>query len=261
MIGRVSWFLLLLWLTPMSRGQEASIRRGRNEVLIRGKTQVVFFCPAVGAPLQPAKILYAPGDLGWHGAAVTMAETMASWGYNVFGLDTKQYLESLSGATTLREADVRNDIRQLAEWLAPSPKQRVSLVGWSEGAGLMVLAAAAPSRQEKYCGVITMGLGDANVLGWTWMDDLTYLTRRMPNEPAFSSLSLVDRIAPLPLVMLQSSRDEYVPLEEAQRLYQRAKEPKRFLVIEARSHRFDGNSGEFFKSLREGLEWIHSSNR
>jgi fermentation-respiration switch protein FrsA (DUF1100 family) len=106
-----------------------------------------------------------------------------------------------------------------------------------------------------------LGLGDSNVLGWAWTDDLTYLTKRTPNEPAFSSLLFVDRIAPLPLVMLQSSRDEYVSLEEAHKLYQHAKDPKKFFLIDARNHRFDGNPGEFFKRLREALEWISSLNR
>jgi fermentation-respiration switch protein FrsA (DUF1100 family) len=235
--------------------------KGRNAVLVRGKAQVVSCYPGSGAPPLGVKILFAPGDFGWHGVAITMAERMASWGYDVFGLDTKQYLESLSGTTTQREADVINDIRQVADWLAPNRRQAVVLVGWSEGAGLMALAAASPRRQEKYLGIVTIGLGDSNVLGWMWQDDLTYLTKRAPNEPAFSSLLFVDGIAPLPLVMLQSSGDEYVSMAEAQGLYQRAKEPKRFFLIEARNHRFDGNPDEFYRKLHEALEWISSSNR
>ncbi len=257
----LSVLFLVLCLVPAAGKQQAAVTKGRNVVLVRGKTQYLFLYPGSGASLQQAKILFAPGDFGWHGAAVTMAERMASWGCDVFGLDTKQYLESFTGATPLRETDVMKDIRQLADWLAPSPKQPVSLVGWSEGAGLMVLAASSPWREEKYAGVVTMGLSDSNVLGWTWKDDLTYLTKRAPNEPAFSSLSFVERIAPLPLVMLQSVRDEYVSFDEAQRLYQRAKEPKRFFLIDARNHRFDGNPDEFFKRLREALEWINSLHR
>jgi hypothetical protein len=55
--------------------------------------------------------------------------------------------------------------------------------------------------------------------------------------------------------MLQSSRDEYVPLEEAKRLFERAREPKKFALIEAQNHRFDGNLEEFFRRLSEALRW------
>jgi len=261
-LGRLAALLLVLSLAPMGRAQQATVLKGRNDVLVRGKAQYVFFYPGTGDSLrQRARVLIAPGDGGWRGAAITMAETMTSWGYDVFGLDTKQYLESFTGTTTLRETDVMDDVRQIADWLAPHPKQLVTLVGWSEGAGLMALAASSQRRQEKYKGLLTMGLSDSNVLGWTWKDDLTYLTRRPPNEPAFSVLSLVDRIAPLPLVMLQSTKDEYVSIEEAQRLYQRAREPKRIFMIDARNHRFDGNPGEFYERLREALEWINSLHR
>ena len=231
MTGWVSVLLLVMSLTPVGWGGQVTLLRGRNDVLVRGKTQYVFFYPGSGAPLQQVKILFAPGDGGWRGAAITMAEKMASWGYDVFGLDTKQYLESFTEWTTLRETDVMNDIGQIADWLAPRRRAAVTLVGWSEGAGLMALAASSGHRQEKYSGVVTMGLGDSNVLGWTWKDDLTYLTKRPPNEPTFSVLSIVDRIAPLPLVMLQSTKDEYVSIEEAQRLYQRAREPKRIFTV------------------------------
>jgi len=35
-----------------------------------------------------------------------------------------------------------------------------------------------------------------------------------------------------------------------------AREPKRVSIIQANNHRFDGNTGEFYKQLREGLHWM-----
>ena len=130
----------------------------------------------------------------------------------------------------------------------------MALIGWSEGAGLTTLAAAAPSR-GAYAGLITMGLGDKNVLGWRFSDNLTYLTRKPPNEPTFSALSYMRQIAPLPLVMLQSTNDEYVGGDEAHRLFRAAAEPKRLVLVEAPNHRFEGAHPEFFRQLRQALEW------
>jgi fermentation-respiration switch protein FrsA (DUF1100 family) len=64
------------------------------------------------------------------------------------------------------------------------------------------------------------------------------------------------KISPLPYLMIQSSKDEYVPCAEASHLATAAKEPKRINVIQANNHRFDGNTGEFYRALREGLQWM-----
>jgi fermentation-respiration switch protein FrsA (DUF1100 family) len=61
--------------------------------------------------------------------------------------------------------------------------------------------------------------------------------------------------------MIQSSRDEYVPVEEARRLFAAAGEPKRFVLVEARNHRFDGNQPEFFRQLRAMIEWVNTAQR
>ena len=39
---------------------------------------------------------------------------MTSWGYDVYGLDTKTYLTSFTGKTTLKETEVAADFHQLA---------------------------------------------------------------------------------------------------------------------------------------------------
>jgi len=135
--------------------------------------------------------------------------------------------------------------------------QRVTLVGWSEGAGLCLLAAAAPENKAIFQGLITIGLGEANVLGWRWVDDLTYLTGKDPKEPMFYSSSFLSRVSPLPLLMIQSSQDEYVSVRASQGLFAEAKEPKRYVLTEAHNHHFEGNTELFFKVLRDGLEWVN----
>ena len=246
------------WLLPLGAvalclAQSVPLRPGTSSVPVRGVPQAVYYYPGGAGSLERPCVLFAPGDGGWRGFAVTVATQVAGWGFDVYGLDTKAYLEGFTGKTVLKEADVAMDIRTLAE--AVRGKRRVVLLGWSEGAGLMVLAAATPSK-EAYTGLITMGLGDKNVLGWRFADNLTYLTRRPPSEPTFSALRYMSRISPLPLVMLQSTKDEYVGRDEANRLLNTAAEPKRLVLVEAQNHRFDGAQPEFFRQLRHSLEWI-----
>jgi len=228
---------------------------GKNTITVRGKAQTIWFYPATGAKLN-RKALFIAGDGGWRGWAITVAQQMASWGYDVYGLDTRNYLASFTGAAPLKEGDVMNDFKQIAEWMTNGSGERVTLVGWSEGAGLGVLAVAAEASKKTFTGLITFGLGDENILGWSWRDTLTYLTKTMPNEPTFKAENYMARIAPLPLLMIQSNHDEYTPFDEAKRLFAAAREPKKFELIEAQNHKFSGNMEEFDRALREGLEWI-----
>lgn len=239
-----------LVFATLLRGE--TLQPGRNCVDIRGKAQAVYFSPGRGDSGHRPKVLFAPGDGGWRGFALTVAETVSSWGYDVYGFDTKRYLESFTGSGSLQETQVAADIHQIAEATGPG---RTLLIGWSEGAGLMVLAASGEDK-SKFQGLVTMGLGDSNVLGWRLVDNLTYFTRKQPNEPTFSSLVHIASVSPLPVAMIASAHDEYVQQEEANRIFQRAHQPKRFITIAARNHRFEGDQEGFFRELKNALSWI-----
>ena len=234
---------------------------GKNAPAVRGKTQDVYFFPGAPAARPDSKpiVLYASGDGGWRGFAVTMAETMASWGYDTFGLDSKAYLESFTGKTTLKESEVNADLRALMVWARGKRPRPVILVGWSEGAGLALLGAAGPENRDLLQGLIAIGLPDRNILAWRWSDAITWLTKKDPDEPGFVSALYLPRVAPLPFVMLNSSQDQFQSQETYQHLFQLAREPKKSFTVTARDHRFDGNRDAFFDALRAGLRWIEQA--
>ena len=228
-----------------------------NTLVIRGQRQELHHHPPSATPLNK-KVLFVPGVGGWRGWAITIAQTMASWGYDVQGLDTKVYLDGFTGKTQLKEADVMNDFRELSEWMTNRSGERVILVGWSEGAGLGALAAAEERNKSVLAGFAAFGLGDENAIAWHWADNLTSLVSK-PNEPTFKASDYMAQIAPLPFFMIQSSHDQYTSLDEAKRLFALAREPKRYALVEGRTHRFDGNQDQFFGTLREGLQWISAT--
>jgi dienelactone hydrolase len=234
----------------------APAKGGKTPVTVRGQSQDVYVYPADGGQSK-GKILFAPGDGGWRGFAVTVAETMAAWGYDVYGLDTKRYLESFTTAkSALQDAQVMADMRAVAEAIRKTPAERPIFVGWSEGAGLGVLAGGPEENKKVFRGVVAIGLTGETVLGWRWVDNATYVTKRRPDEPAVATSSYMQRIAPLPLLMIHSSGDEYTDVPQARKLLDAAREPKRFSLVEAQNHRFDGNQDGFFRTLREGLDWV-----
>lgn len=204
-------------------------------------------------------IVLSSGDGGWMHLGPQTAQLLANKGFFVVGFDVKAYLESFTtGKSTLRPEDEPGDFRTLAEYATRGGSERPILVGVSEGAGLSVLAAGDPATRRAIAGVIGLGMPNVNELGWRWRDSLIYLTHTVPNEPTFTATAIINRVSPAPIASIQSTRDEFVPLPEAQRVMEAAKEPKRLWVVEASDHRFSNNQPEFERRLLEAIEWVRS---
>ena len=247
-------FATLCWPKAFAQSLTPEIKPGKNSVVIRGQRQKLYFYPGAGAAPHH-KILFAPGDGGHRGFAIKIAENLAGMGYDVYALDTKHYLSSFTGKTRLTESDVMADWRRLADCVTGNADEKITLAGWSTGAGLATLAAA-DANKARYDGLIAISLGKTNILGWRWVDNFTYLTGKTPNEPKFQSDEYLPKIAPLPVFVIQSSNDQFIPTEEAEALFVTTKRPKHFALIHANNHSFESNRDGFFAALRQGMEWI-----
>ena len=220
---------------------------------IRGRVQQLqLYGPADGTP-----VIVASGDGGWIHLGPHVAELLATRGFFVVGFDVKAYLAGFTtDAATLGAADEPGDFKVLAAFASATTGRKPILIGVSEGAGLSVLAAADSETKAVLAGVVGLGLPDQNELAWRWKDSLIYLTHRPPNEPAFIAAAVVKGVAPLPLALLQSTHDEFVPLAETQRIFAQASEPKRLWVIDALNHRFSNSLPEFDARLMEAIAWV-----
>ncbi|MBM3154978.1 MAG: alpha/beta fold hydrolase [Chloroflexi bacterium] len=72
-----------------------------------------------------------------------------------------------------------------------------------------------------------------------------------------SPIRWVDRISPRPLLLLHGDRDDIVPLENAYKLYERAGEPKRLIVLPGAGHRLRLEP----KALDIALDWLKAQAR
>ena len=225
----------------------------RDTVVLRGHAQSLHLYGSRGG--QP--VLLSSGDGGWMHLAPRVAAILAAQGCFVVGFDTRAYLESFtSGSATLRPEDEPLDYRVLADFAARGSGLKPILVGVSEGAGLSVLAAVDPATKTSVAGVVGLGLPDLTELGWRWKDALIYLTHSVPDEPTVSTAALAPRLSPLPLALIHSSRDEFVPVSEVQRVLAAAGEPKRLWLVRASNHRFSDNQPELERSLTQAMAWI-----
>ena len=249
---RLAFATFSMLLLAGSPAPEASTQTP-HPLMIRGHVQQLqLYGPTDGIP-----VIVASGDGGWIHLGPHVAELLAGRGFFVVGFDVKAYLTGFTtDAATLRPADEPGDFKALAAFASATTGRKPIVIGVSEGAGLSVLAAADPETKPAFGDVVGLGLPDHSELGWRWKDSLIYLTHRPPNEPAFSSAGLVGAVAPLPIALLQSTHDEFVPLAETQRIFARAAEPKRLWVVDAVNHRFSNNLPGFDARLMEAIAWV-----
>jgi len=248
--------ILAFWTTVSAENPKP----GKNEVTIRGQRQLVYFYLAEGTG-RHRKILFVPGDGGWRGFAITMTEELAKAGYDVYCLDTRRYLQSFTGPAVLSTAEISSDFNQMARWIQQGKQERLLFVGWSEGAGLGLAATADATNQAIFDGMVAIGTPEYNILAWHWSDIGAEITKELPHEPTFKSADLMAKVSPLPLFVIASTSSEYVTPEATRALFSAAREPKRLVMIDARDHKYSGNTESFFRALREGLNWIQQQHR
>ena len=231
----------------------------KMDVPVRGRTiTLTIYRPANKAAAR-GTILMGSGDVGWVGLAVTMAEELSAQGYLVAGINVRQYLSSFtSGKSHLQASDVPGDFLAVRDTLNQNGAlvRPVVVSGMSEGAALAVLAASDAKNHDWIDGVITMGIPPTAELAWRWTDMGAWITKRDADEPSFAPKDVIAGVSPVPLYMIQSSKDEYVPRVEYERLNATAREPKKLVLIDASNHRFTDRRPELRATYTAGLAWI-----
>ena len=228
---------------------------GKNTLMLRGQEQRIHLYQAK-SPGHHRKTLFAPGDAGCRGFAVAIAEQLEKQGYDTYCLDVLHYLESFTGKTMLTTEQIASDFNQIARWIEQKDDESILLVGWSEGAGLGLAAAANPANQVVFEGLIAIGMPEDNILAWRWKDVGAWITKKSPGEPTFKSADFLPRIAPLPLFVIGSTSSQWVTSEATRLLFSLAHEPKKLVMVTARDHKYSGNTKAFFNALRDGLDWV-----
>jgi dienelactone hydrolase len=250
-------FILLCFAAATLTLPAAAHAAEKVDVQVRGRTLTV----SIYTPATPSRgtIVMGSGDVGWVGLAASMAEELSAQGYTVVGINVRQYLSAFtSGQSHLQTENVPADYRGILDTLRqsrclPAP---VIMSGVSEGAALAVLAAADPINHGWIDGVITMGLPPTAELAWRWTDAGSWLTKRDADEPSFAPTDVIATVSPVPLYMIQSTKDEYVSREQWERLFAASREPKKQAFIDASNHRFTDKRRELSAAYSAGLTWI-----
>jgi alpha-beta hydrolase superfamily lysophospholipase len=256
-VQRLSAAVAILVLSLMTAGWARAPSAAKLDFALRGKALTLTIYTPAGPP--KGTIVMGSGDVGWVGLAASLAEELSADGYVVAGFNTRHYLASFTqGAQHVSAQDVPADFRELIDLLRRRQllHRPVVLSGVSEGAALAVLAASDSKNHALVDGVITMGLPPTAELAWRWTDAASWITKSDANEPSFSPRDVIATVAPLPLVMIQSTKDEYVTEADYQRFLSSARDPKKLVLIDASNHRFTDRRDALRTAYRAALAWI-----
>ena len=228
------------------------------DIILRGSTRVTLQLYQQANAKGQTLVLFTSGDGGWSPFCADIAAHIAGTGKTVVGFDAKNYLTTF--ASTQKPVTPEELARDYGEILNGALTRAgvdkgspVTLSGWSLGAGFSVLAASDTSLKGRVSRVIAISLPALNELAWKPSDALIYLTHGVPHEKVFNSGDYLARFAPVPLIMLNATDDDTAPLADAQKLFDRAANPKQLYAVRASGHHFEGGEEEFYRDLESSL--------
>ena len=197
-------------------------------------------------------VVYLTGDAGWRGKARDVYTHLQQWGNPVAGVSAPDYLKSLPGeagtTTPSRLADDFARIIQTARHeLDLTDDLPVMLVGVSRGADLAVVAAGQARLQPSLGGVVAIGL----------TREEEYVHHRRRASEAIELYDYLPRLGDVPLSVIQSTRDNYVPADEARALFGDDTPVRQLHAIAAGNHSFSNARPALYETLRASLLWLH----
>ncbi len=238
----------------------ADVEREDRDVTVRAQQfRVHFYRPSKAGPTIPA--IYACGDGGWRGLAPRTAEQLAHLGFAVAGIDSKVYLREFSSLQTPVSVkqlaqDYADVARALRDYATVDSAKPVYVYGWSLGAGFAIAVGSDAQTRANWAGVVSIGLPKQNQLVSGVGGNHANLNVETNALYGFRSQDVLAQIAPVPLVMIQSTSDTASPQKVGDMLFAVARDPKKYVLIKASNHRFSGAREEFYTALGDAVGWM-----
>jgi dienelactone hydrolase len=254
-------------LTGASLSGQARPREWNTRVELHGRALTLHLSEPAGPRVEAPLVLYASGDGGWFGTAVTMFHTIGASGAPVVGFSTRAFLKIEQAAreplTAAHVASTYRDILAAAIRALALPSDRqVVLTGWSRGASLAVLAAGRPEVAQTVTGVVAIGLPrDEQLDVAPGDDDLAPLATAAAAAGPVPVYALIAALAPRRCAVVQASGDQYLPASEARALFGPDADTRWFIEVKAKNHRFAGAEVAFEHALVDAVGWASGGPR
>lgn len=203
-------------------------------------------------------LVYATGDGGWHRKDLDLYREMLSWDSSTIGFSSPEYLKHLGKSGTTRPRPLARDFEAIISFakatLELPAETPVILVGVSRGADLAVVAAGQGILRHELAGVVAVGL--------TKEEEYVRWYKRMPGRPRARIATMMDlyeylpRLGPVPIAVIQSTHDNYLPAAQARTLFGPDTDRRQFHPIESRNHSFSDARRELYDEIRSSIAWV-----
>lgn len=237
----------------------------RREDLKFANHSIGLWCAKPTNPRPPTfLVIFASGDGGLHGVSKAIYNHMAEQGHYVAAYSSREALSQVKSTgkflTFAEAAAAVTTLVREAKRLLDLPESTPTIVtGNSRGASMVVFAAGEPSVKSQICGAVAMAL----------TRESDYVTPPAPAErDAHIKLDdkggvllypALDRLGSIPIAVIQSTKDSYVPAAESRQLMGPDTPTRRLYTVQASNHSFGGARDQLLHDLDEALGWIAST--
>jgi alpha-beta hydrolase superfamily lysophospholipase len=194
-------------------------------------------------------IYYLHGNAGNISTHLKQVVWLTQQGYQVFLLDYRGYGKS-SGTPILPDVfiDIKSGFKKLQQLLAQQQsshsvikKEPVFILGQSLGASMAgYVVATSPEIKQQLNGIIldspfsgysgiTQEIAEKHWSTWLFQYPAKWL---MPDN--YDLVDHIQKLAPLPLLLLHSNEDKIISLEHSKKLLRKAQQPKQLYIYQER---------------------------
>jgi len=219
-------------------------------------------------------LVYATGDRGWAGKDLDVYRHLVAWGYPVAGFDAHDYVKHLGPSEATTPGRLAGDyaaiITTAREALGLPESVPVVLVGVSRGADLSVVAAGRQPLRDRLSGVVAVALTREEEYV-KWFGRRLRRTRAAEEKqdeaegrapPRMVQLyEYLPLLGEVPLTVIQSTRDNYLPAAQARALFGPDTPVRHFISIDAANHSFAGARDRLYDAMRGALERLTAAMR
>jgi hypothetical protein len=211
-------------------------------------------------------VVFATGDGGWHSLDEALYRWITESDVATVGFSSKNYLKNLGYVSTTDTTTPKRLMLDFQPVIAAAKRRmglpestRVVLAGMSRGAGLVVVAAGEREFQPSLAGVIAVAL--------TREEEHVVRARQHGNPGDRHPRQLVKiktyeylhRLRTIPVAVIQSTNDGYLPAAAARELFGPDTEWRRFQAVEAHNHTFGGGWELLQRNVRDSLRWVEQA--
>ena len=183
------------------------------------------------SPRAPS-LLYLHGRRSDVRSSTARIRRMHSLGFSVLAIDYRGF--GKSSAVLPSEATATEDARQAWDWLgARVPGAPRYIFGHSLG-GAIAVQLATDSHTDGLAGLMLEGTFTSvpdvfSTMAWGWLPVGPLITQRFDSAARIAKLRA-------PLLIVHGSEDKLIRPELGRALYERAPEPKRFVLVKGGAH-------------------------